>query len=78
MFLFLCSLCSKQTFVTLPFVLLLLDYWPLGRLFAAWQSVANDPADANDPSQAADRNLPPDSRRIGLGRLLIEKIPFSR
>jgi tetratricopeptide (TPR) repeat protein len=29
---FLCSLLSKQTLVTLPFVLLLLDFWPLGRL----------------------------------------------
>jgi protein O-mannosyl-transferase len=27
-----CSLLSKQTFVTLPFLLLLLDYWPLRRL----------------------------------------------
>ncbi|MFO0946030.1 MAG: tetratricopeptide repeat protein [Planctomycetota bacterium] len=26
------SLCSKQMLVTLPFVLLLLDFWPLGRL----------------------------------------------
>jgi protein O-mannosyl-transferase len=26
------SLLAKQTFVTLPFLLLLLDYWPLGRL----------------------------------------------
>jgi protein O-mannosyl-transferase len=29
--LFLCSLMSKQTLVTLPFLLLLLDYWPLQR-----------------------------------------------
>jgi protein O-mannosyl-transferase len=28
---FVCSLLAKQTLVTLPFVLLLLDYWPLGR-----------------------------------------------
>jgi protein O-mannosyl-transferase len=30
-----CSLLSKQTLVTLPFVFLLLDFWPLGRLRAA-------------------------------------------
>jgi protein O-mannosyl-transferase len=31
-FCFAASLLAKQTLVTLPFVLLLLDYWPLGRL----------------------------------------------
>jgi tetratricopeptide (TPR) repeat protein len=30
--LFVCSLLSKPTLVTLPFVFLLLDYWPLARL----------------------------------------------
>jgi tetratricopeptide (TPR) repeat protein len=30
--LYVCSLCSKQTLVTLPCVLLLIDYWPLRRL----------------------------------------------
>ena len=30
--LFVCSLLAKQTLVTLPFVFLLLDYWPLGRV----------------------------------------------
>jgi tetratricopeptide (TPR) repeat protein len=30
--LFLCSLLAKQTLVTLPCLLLLLDFWPLGRL----------------------------------------------
>ena len=30
--LFLCALASKPMAVTLPFVLLLLDYWPLGRI----------------------------------------------
>lgn len=29
---FACSLLSKQTLVTLPFVFLLLDFWPLGRI----------------------------------------------
>lgn len=75
-FLFLCSLSSKQTFVTLPFVLLLLDYWPLGRLVPAWLSSANDSTGANDMADVADRTLPPRARPIGLGRLLIEKIPF--
>ncbi len=29
--LFACGLMAKQMLVTLPFVLLLVDYWPLGR-----------------------------------------------
>ncbi len=33
--LFVCSLASKQMYVTLPVLLLLLDYWPLGRGFEA-------------------------------------------
>ncbi|HME88990.1 MAG TPA: hypothetical protein VKE30_07265 [Chthoniobacterales bacterium] len=34
-----CGLMSKATFVTVPFVLLLLDYWPLGRTkdFRDWR-----------------------------------------
>jgi tetratricopeptide (TPR) repeat protein len=34
-----CGLMSKATFVTVPIVLLLLDYWPLGRArdFGAWR-----------------------------------------
>ena len=31
-FLFACGLMSKPMLVTLPFVLLLLDYWPLDRI----------------------------------------------
>jgi tetratricopeptide (TPR) repeat protein len=37
--LFIMSLLSKSMLVTLPFVLLLLDYWPLGR----WQEEINSP-----------------------------------
>ncbi|MBN1365431.1 MAG: tetratricopeptide repeat protein [Syntrophaceae bacterium] len=38
--LFVLSLMSKPMLVTLPFLLILLDYWPLGR----WQKVINEPA----------------------------------
>ena len=37
---FVCSLLSKQTLVTLPFVFLLLDFWPLGRLRSSAKSPA--------------------------------------
>ncbi len=40
LFLFILSLMSKPMLVTLPFVLLLLDYWPLNR----WQQTPNTPA----------------------------------
>jgi len=38
------GLISKPTFVTVPFVLLLLDYWPLrrGNDFAAWVGLVNE------------------------------------
>ncbi len=77
--LFLCSLLSKPTLVTLPFVLLLLDYWPLARL----------KPDALRPAAAAGRA--PDTRRGSRGsqettsgwssraaflRRLLEKLPF--
>ncbi|HCO26858.1 MAG TPA: hypothetical protein DIT97_29035, partial [Gimesia maris] len=61
--LFLCSLLSKQTLVTLPFLLLLLDYWPLRRTAA--RTHAHDAAvDEEQPAAVPWR------------RLIIEKIPF--
>jgi tetratricopeptide (TPR) repeat protein len=42
LFLFILALMSKPMAITLPFVLLLLDYWPLGRFTAA--NVAGAPA----------------------------------
>lgn len=60
--LFICALASKPMVVTLPFVLLLLDYWPLQRI--EMQSVA-----AASPPEVERASCP-------LTRLLIEKIPF--
>jgi hypothetical protein len=60
--LFVASLASKQTLVTLPFVYLLLDFWPLGRF-------------TGGPLPAREETRPTD-RRVGLARLLVEKIPF--
>src|SRR5580704_8682245 len=40
-FLFILGLMSKPMLVTLPFVLLLLDYWPLGRLESAPKSAGS-------------------------------------
>jgi tetratricopeptide (TPR) repeat protein len=76
-FFFLCSLCSKQTFVTLPFVLLLLDYWPLGRLQLGQRRPSSDQANAEEVGNAArpaESSTAPRASRPAL--LLVEKIPF--
>ena len=62
--LFACGLMSKPMLVTLPFVLLLLDYWPLGRF--------NVPA-------TSDRNTKRTSwwyRQPIVTRLILEKLPL--
>ncbi len=41
------GLMAKSMVVTLPFVFLLLDYWPLRRMRSPWESAAN----ANDPGR---------------------------
>jgi tetratricopeptide (TPR) repeat protein len=61
------GLMSKPMLVTGPFVLLLLDYWPLGRLNFSQEKPTT--AKARLPRPAADRS---GFRR----RLLWEKVPF--
>jgi tetratricopeptide (TPR) repeat protein len=58
---FTCSLASKQTFVTLPCLLLLMDFWPLGRMGRALVQ----------PDQPG-----PSRRRRARALLLVEKIPY--
>jgi tetratricopeptide (TPR) repeat protein len=58
--LFALGLMSKPMLVTLPCLLLLLDYWPLRRF----------------PFSPADAEMPALCQRAGIARLLIEKIPF--
>lgn len=73
---FACSLMSKQTLVTLPFVLLLLDVWPLGRFKSAASSDTSAPA----PPSVAPRKLKPANHPAspwqGGARLVLEKWPF--
>ncbi len=58
---FAASLMAKSTLVTLPFLLLLLDAWPLGRL----------------PSPGTDeRHLPGDVPKVGWTRAVLEKVPL--
>lgn len=57
-----CGLMSKPMVVTLPFALLLLDFWPLARLadFKSEASVSRAPA----------------GRPVSITRAVLEKIPF--
>ena len=86
--LFILALLSKPMMVTLPFVLMLLDYWPLGR----WQKAStpvNIPVIVNKKSdkkkykqRKADSikekkiSIPLTSRSTIIRSLLWEKVPF--
>jgi hypothetical protein len=63
---FACGLLSKAMIVTLPFLLLLVDYWPLQR----WQLLpAQIPNQTRQPS-------PVKHQRRSIPKLLLEKVPF--
>ena len=67
---FLLALLCKPMLVTLPFVFLLLDYWPLGRIRL------DEPArqrNARRPGRGESKRA---SKSSSLGPLLTEKIPF--
>jgi len=86
--LFVLSLMSKPTLVTLPCVLLLLDYWPLGRLQKALtaQSVSAliDKKEVKKKSKKLKSESfveekitkPAQNGRKLIGNLLWEKVPF--
>jgi Flp pilus assembly protein TadD len=69
------GLMSKPMLVTLPFVLLLLDYWPLGRIseFGVRSSELKNAVRASTPRHAEGKR-----RRLNLqlSPLLLEKLPF--
>ena len=58
------GLLTKPMLVTLPFVLLLLDYWPLNRF------------DSPKAERQSHRTVPVVNKRQILYRIIIEKIPF--
>jgi len=62
------GLMAKPMMVTLPFVLLLLDYWPLRRFHFAWQAASevSPPLDSTDACY----------RKSTLWRLIFEKTPL--
>lgn len=64
---FVLGLMAKPMLVTLPFVLLLLDYWPLERVTFAKQTSDNDLR-----SNSAERS----AGRKSIWYLFVEKVPF--
>jgi protein O-mannosyl-transferase len=75
LFLFALGLMAKPMLVTLPFVLLLLDFWPLNRLegaqFSSWGQ--NPP---HSFANGAQSNLSTPQAGLSIGALLLEKIPL--
>jgi Flp pilus assembly protein TadD len=65
--LFALGLLAKPMLVTLPFILLLLDYWPLNRFEVSPEKTLGG---------KSRKPLPPFERRTVLYRILIEKIPL--
>ena len=66
---FVLGILAKPMAVTLPFVLLLLDYWPLNRL------ALNQQVDDKD-SLVDKESFSPDSGRWFATNVIIEKLPF--
>ncbi len=69
--LFVCSLLSKATLVTLPFLLFLLDYWPLRRMRGRNGTPLLPPESESEDERARDA-----TPTRSTFQLLIEKVPF--
>src|ERR1035437_9397045 len=73
--LFALGLMSKPMLVTLPFVLLLLNYWPLGRSAECGVPVLrNSTAEGGRSAESGEE--PGQFRPAAWGQLLLEKAPF--
>lgn len=80
------GLLAKPMLVTLPFVLLLMDYWPLRRIYdlRPRQKTVRGTFTSYEPSPALEASSEPNAlamaetagRREGIGRLILEKVPF--
>ena len=75
--LFLLGLAAKPMVITLPFVLLLLDYWPLNRIGDASQT---SPSRAGETRKARSQSLASNAAfpvpRVPFWRLVLEKLPL--
>ena len=73
--LFALGLMCKPTLVTMPFVLLLLDYWPLRRFAIQPLTSKSSRSARNQPAHRRDDN-PTRGGHLPIQHLLVEKIPF--
>jgi protein O-mannosyl-transferase len=73
------ALLAKPMAVTLPFVLLLLDCWPLGRVFVVptpGLRYSEGPDSAPSDPGLRGTSDPASVRRMNLTRIIVEKIPL--
>src|SRR5947208_185855 len=75
-FLFALGLMSKPMLVTLPFVLLLLDYWPLGRIRSQTSDVRRQRRRVSGPAFANQSSCKATARQAVVSGLVTEKIPL--
>jgi protein O-mannosyl-transferase len=78
--LFACGLMAKPMLVTLPFVLLLLDYWPLKRMRSAKGEARNSEAGSQGRSEKRESKLVSITQPLNVSTsfrgLVMEKIPL--
>ena len=77
MVLFALGLMAKPMLVTLPFVLLLLDYWPLGRMTTTTTTIRNSDGGGNATTTSEPMVQPWFRWSFGpVLRLVLEKVPL--
>src|SRR4029078_4345357 len=74
--LFALGLMCKPTLVTVPFVLLLLDYWPLRRMSLGSSGPKISRAASNLPGRRDDRSRTHSFPTRSIQHFLVEKIPL--
>ena len=74
--LFVLGLAAKPMVITLPFVLLLLDFWPLHRIEGWPTPAASDRKRRKDSIRSESPAFKPDFVQAPLGQLVREKLPL--
>lgn len=69
------GLMAKPMLVTLPFVMLLIDYWPLQRIYDLRFEIYEPPKSGSAPRRVSAREEGAEAG-VSLGWALLEKVPF--